>query len=289
LLNSFTWNGKWFDSNSIPRGILQLVGNYDNSDLAAFKRLWNAMCRGIQNVHNLPIITAKDTDSKALFTEVGGQLTEMAFGKWISLLTSIACAIFGISPEEISMESYTSGKAPLSGSDTEEKITSSNDKGLSPLLSHFENEYTDYIIRCFSPQYRMSFVGLNADDAAKRFEMRKLTQVWNEARRDQGYEEIKGPLGECPLNPALQGPWMQILQSQMQQEQQDFGQPADGNQGEPLPDGNPNPDGALGGAQQDREGDFGEEPQGDESAAPATDFGKALDASRFGLPIFALD
>jgi len=291
LLNTLEYNGSYFTKNSIPRGILQLVGNYDNADLAAFKRLWVAMVRGIQNVHNLPILTSRDADAKANFLEVGAQMTEMAFGKWMSLLTSLACAIYGIAPEEVSMESFTSGRAPLSGSDTEQKITSSNDKGLEPLLSHFACEYTDFFIRPFSPQYSLRFVGLDGEDADKRFEMRKLTQTWNEARRRQGDEEVDDVMGDCPLNPALISPWLQFKQQEMQAQQADFGMPDDGNPGEPLqgdqPGGPPapgqdqgEPGQEQGGNPEKREGDFG---QSDDS------FAKAIDPSRFGLkPIYAL-
>jgi hypothetical protein len=285
LVNTLTFNGEFFNKNAIPRGILQLAGNYDNNDLAAFKRIWLAQVRGIQNAHNLPLLVAKEPEAKAEFTEIGGQLNEMAFGKWMSLLTSIACAVYGIAPEEVSMESYTAGKSSLSGSDTEQKITSSTDKGLAPLLAHFGDEYSDYFIRCFSPQYRLSFKGLNAEDADKRFEMRKLNSTWNESRRDDGKDEIEGEIGDCPLNPALQGPWMAIRQEKMAQEQQDFGMPPDGNSGEPLPGGNTDPGAATGGAPQgdDREGDFGAE-DGEEQAKPArAEVEKAL-ASRFGLP-----
>ena len=272
LLNTMTFNGSFFDKNAIPRGILHLAGNYSPEDIAAFKRYWTAMTKGIQNVHNLPVMVAKDQESKAEFTEIGGQLSEMAFGKWLSFLSSVACSIYGISPEEVSMESYTSGKSALSGSDTEEKITSSNDKGLRPLLGYFGNLFSDYIVQVFSPQYMFRFVGLDNDDAKTRSEMDKLVMTWDEGRAKQGLDPIKSDMGEAPLNPALMTAWLAERQAKAQAEQEDFGQPPDGAPGEnpPPPDektGESNPPGG-------KAPDFGAPPKdGGEEVAKALDFG----------------
>lgn len=285
LLNTMTFNGSFFDKNSIPRGILHLSGNYSTEDIAAFKRYWMAMTKGIQNAFNLPVMVSKDMESKAEFAEVGGQMNEMAFGKWLSFLTSVSCAVYGISPEEISMESYTSGaKSSLSGDDTEEKITSSNDKGLRPLLGYYENLMSDFVIQEFSPQYTMRFVGLDGDDAKNRFEMRKLTMTWNEGRAEQGYEPVEGDMGDAPLNPSLLSTWAaeRQMEAQAQGEQEDFGTPQDGGPEaeKPLPS-----DGEDGAEKPDASPDFGAPPEGSD------DMGKSLPtADKFGLPpIFVIE
>lgn len=284
LLNTMTYNSSFFEKNAIPRGMLQLVGNYDPADLAAFKRLWLAMCRGIQNVHNLPVMVSKDTESKATFTEIGGQLTEMAFGRWMSFLTSLACAVYGIAPEEVSMESYSAGRSPLSGSDTEEKLTNSSDKGLEPLLAHFECEYSDYIIRPFSPQYRLQFKGLDADDAQKRFEMRKLVLTLDEGREGEGWDKVGGDIGGVPLNPALQNVWLALRQEKMAAQQEDFGNPEDGDRGE-LIGGPP----AAGGNEEKDAPERRDAKPGEAKPAAGPEFSKAIDPARFGLrPIYVI-
>lgn len=262
LLNTMTYNGSFFDKNSIPRGILNLAGNYDQSDLAAFRRYWYAIIRGIENAHNLPVLVSKDQESKAQFTEIGGQMSEMAFGKWMSFLISVACAVFCISPEEISMESYSAGKSSLSGSDTEEKLTSSSDKGLRSLLAHYENLFSDFIVQTFSPEYMFRFEGLDADDAARQFEARKIGDTWNEFRTSTGRKPIDGPLGDAPVNPTLLSAWQAERQAQQQAEQQnDFGQPPDGN-------GAANEAAAKMGRARGKGGDPQDEPQDGEPGQP---------------------
>ncbi|MDP3327180.1 phage portal protein [Parvibaculum sp.] len=279
LLNTMTFNGSFFDKNAIPRGILSLVGNYDASDIAAFKRYWTAMTKGIQNAFNLPVVVSKDSESKAEFKEIGGQLNEMAFGKWMTFLSSVACAIYGISPEEVSMESFSVGKSSLSGSDTEEKITSSNDKGFRPLLSYYENMFSDFIIQEFSPQYMFRFVGLDGDDAKTQFEKRKLSATWNEARAEIGLVPIEGGLGDAPLNPTLVGAWTAERQTALQAENEDFGTP-------------PDDDDAGGG---DGDAADGDDPgQLDNGVTSQKDFGKRADSDAdfgksYGLPIYTIE
>ena len=265
LLNTMTYNASFFDKNSIPRGLLNLHGQYDQKDILAFKRYLKAMTTGAQNAHNLPVLIAKDKESAAEFVEIGGQLNEMAFGKWMSFLTSIACAIHCIAPEEVSMESYAASKSSLSGSDTEEKLTSSGDKGLRSILSFYEGVFSDFIIQPFSPDYCLRFKGLDTDDADKRFEMRKLVCTLNEARASEGFDAIKGPIGDAPLNSALLSAWQAQQQAAQGGGAADFGDPdAADVAGEDPPDAADAPDAS--------DDDFG-------SPEP---LGKALGG--FGLP-----
>jgi hypothetical protein len=285
LLNTMTYNGSFFDKNSIPRGILHLSGQYSQEDLAAFKRYWQAMVRGIQNVHNVPVLVSKDQESKAEFAEIGGQLDEMSFSRWMSFLTSVACAVYGISPEEVSMESYSAGKSSLSGDDTGEKISHGADKGLRPLLGYYESIFSDFIIRTFSDQYCFRWTGLDDDDQKEQFELRKLVLTVNETRSQLGYDPIEGPLGDAPLNPALLGPW----QATQQGMQGDFGD--GGSAG-----GQPGEDGPPGGGDSDADkgrGEAGERSPrdfGSPRGAPAPD-GEDM-AKSCGLPpleIFRVD
>jgi len=279
MLNAMTYNGSYFDKNSIPRGILHLSGNYSTEDLQAFKRYWAAMVRGVENTWNVPVLVSKDQESKAAFEALNGQLDEMAFSKWLVFLVSVACAIYGISPEEISMESFSAGKSSLSGGDTEEKLSSGIDKGLRPLLSYIENVFSDFVIRTFSDQYCLRFTGLDEDDPKQQFELRKMVLKVNEARSQLGYDPDDSPLGDAPLNASLLGPW-QALQQQMQG---DFG--------------NPDAPGPGDGAQAPEQGqseDFGKP-----AAASAPDFGGGQPApagqdmgKAFGLPdltIYAIE
>lgn len=269
FLNAMTLNIKGFSDNSIPRGVLHLTGNYEAADLAAFKRYWNGMVRGVNNAWTIPVMVSKDQESKAGFENFGVEFNEMYFAKWMTFLTSIICALYGMDPQEINFESFSASKSSLSGSDTAERLAWSHDKGLRPLLSYFENLFTDYVVAEFSEHYVFRWTGLDdADDEIR--EKRAMTVLTvDEMRAEEGYDKMDGPLGAAPVNPALIGPWMQVMQAQ---QPQDFGQPegqGDDGQGGGVPSG---PDGAQQGDDAGGDDEGGQDGQQPPVAAPSADW-----------------
>lgn len=210
-INAMSYNIKGFDSNSIPKGMLHLSGQYDDNDIKAFRRYWNSMVKGVQNAWNLPIMVSKDQESKAQFEKFGVEFNEMYFSKWMTFLTSIICAIYGMSPTEINFDSFSGGNSsPLSGSDTSERLAASKDSGLRPLLAAYENTLTDFIIAEFSSNFCFRFTGLDPEDRQIKNEMRKLVSTVNEIRAEEGKKAMPGPLGDAPVNPSLIQPWMVV-------------------------------------------------------------------------------
>jgi len=223
------------------------------------------MVKGINNAWSLPVMISKDQESKVSFEKFGIEFNEMYFSKWMTFLTSIICALYGMSPAEINFDSFSGGNSsPLSGSDTEEKLAASKDSGLRPLLSYYENTFSDFIIAEFSEDFVFRWTGLDPEDTDNKQEMRKLVLTVNEIRAEEGYQAMDGPLGNAPINPSLIQPWLQINlpQDATNEEPQQSGSAKDNKADEPDP----------------------ATPQfGDEARKP--DFGKA-----FGLPpVFALD
>lgn len=208
FLNALTYNMKYFDSNAIPKGLLHLAGDYSNDDLNSFKRYWNAMVRGINNAWTLPVMVSKNMESKATFEKFGVDVNEIMFAKWMTFLTSIICAIYGIAPDEINFESFTAGTSSLSGSDTEEKLINSKDKGLRPLLSHFEDIFSDYIVSEFSDKYVFRWSGLDEKDEKQLWEEEKSLLTVNEARKARNWDEMKEDWGNAPLNQTLMQAYM---------------------------------------------------------------------------------
>lgn len=283
FLNAFTYNTKFFDSNAIPKGMLNLYGNYSDEDVAAFKRYWNGMVKGVNNAWTLPVMVSKDQESKADFTEFGNAANEIMFSKWMTFLSSIICAIYGIAPDEINFESFTSGTSSLSGNDTEEKIANSKDKGLRPLLSYLESTLSEYVIGEFSDKYEFQFTGLDEEDEAQVWERKKLTRTVNEIRAEDGIEKVDGQWGDAPLNPSLVGAW----QAEAQAPQEDYGQPG------AMPDQGGEGGQDFGSDQGHGDGqDFGrpdgtpgaDQPQDPEPAATPNDMAKA-----YGLPVFRIE
>lgn len=268
LLNAMTYNLKYFDSNAIPKGLLHLSGDYAQEDLNAFKRYWNAMVKGINNAWSLPVMVSKNQESKASFENFGVDVNEIMFSKWMTFLTSIICAIYGMAPDEINFESFTAGTSSLSGSDTEEKLINSKDKGLRPLLAYFEDTFSDYVVSEFSDKYVFRWTGLDELTPAQSWTEEQALCTANEARKARGWNETDGEWGNAPLNPILQSAY----QADQQLKQEDYGSP--------RPDGQ---DGTAG----DDDGGDDQQTDNKEGQQPPDD-GEDLQKS-FGLPVWSID
>lgn len=209
FLNAMTYNQKYFDSNSIPKGLLHLSGNYSQDDVSSFKRYWNSMVKGINNAWTMPVMISKDHDSKANFEKFGVEVNEIMFAKWMTFLTSIICAIYGIAPDEINFESFTAGASSLSGSDTEEKLINSKDKGLRPLLSHCEDIISDYVLAEFGDKYVLRFTGLDEKTPELEWQEEVATSTFDELRQRRNKQPVGGLLGDAPTNQSLVAVYMQ--------------------------------------------------------------------------------
>lgn len=279
FLNAMTYNLKYFDSNAIPKGMLHLSGDYSQDDLNAFKRYWNAMVKGINNAWTLPVMISKDQESKASFEKFGVDVDEIMFAKWMTFLTSIICAIYGIAPDEINFESFTAGTSSLSGSDTEEKLINSKDKGLRPLLSHFEDLFSDYIVSEWGDKYVFRWTGLDEVSPEQSWVEEQALCTVNEARKNRGWEEVDEPWGDAPLNQVVIGAYMQSQQSAGE----DYGNPD-----APVP-GQPGEGGSQPGAPNEDDGkppQFGKKPP--VPAGKPDDNGPEIQKS-FGLPVFRVE
>lgn len=272
FLNAMTYNLKYFDSNTFPKGLLHLSGDYGQEDLSAFKRYWNAMVKGINNAWTLPVMVSKNQESKASFENFGVDVNEIMFAKWMTFLTSIICAIYGIGPDEINFEAFTAGTSSLSGSDTEEKLINSKDKGLRPLLAHFEDLFSDYVVSEFGDKYCFRWTGLDELSPEQSWTEEVALCTVNEARKNRGWEEIKEDWGNAPLNQVVMGAYMQSQQGAGD----DYGDP---DAPQPV---------QFGGQQPGDQGDKKPgQPQQDD-APPADEGGEDM-AKSFGLPVFRVD
>jgi len=281
FLNAMTLNIRGFSDNSIPKGVLHLSGNYSESDLASFKRFWNGMVKGVNNAWSVPVLVSKDQESKASFENFGVEFNEMMFAKWMSFLTSLICAIYGMSPSEINFDSFSGGNtSPLGGSDTAEKLADSKDKGLRPLLGYFENLMTDYVVSDFSDKYCFRWCGLDEEDTQVKETRAMAILTVNEMRAQEGYDKMDGDIGDAPLNPSLIGPWLQLQQTA---QAPDTGQPPEDGAPPDKPGFGADDDGAdFGQPQQGGDGDDQppgggqEQAQDDDSDDPGQPFGKSL-------------
>lgn len=246
FLNALTMNIRGLSHNSIPKGILTLFGDFQDEDLQQFKSSWDSYVSGITNLWRMPVMVAKDKESGAIWTKTDVEFNEMYFSKWMTFLMAIKCALYGMDPEEVNFEAFTSNKSTLSGNDTEERLASSKDKGLYPTLEFLGSDFDD-IVKMHDPNAEFIWTGLDPDQkAAQDAEQKMLT--YGEFRQRRGEEpHPMEVLNDAPMDAGLMSLYQQELQSkraeeqqkqQMQMMQQQQGDPDDDEDDETDGDGN---------------------------------------------------
>lgn len=215
-LNALTYNLKGFDSNAIPKGILNIYGNFKEKEVEAFKQHWNASVRGVNNAWALPVMISENKDSKAEFMQFNEKFTDLYFAKWMVLLTSIVCSIYGMDPNEIYSEHFSAGKSSLSGSDAAERLAEARDTGLEPLMSYIEDVLTANIVkRVAGPDFVFRFLGIQPTDKERQHEVENLTMSVRQLAEEYGVEPADEDWVDAPANPNLMAAYIQGKQEEM--------------------------------------------------------------------------
>ena len=235
FLNALTLNLRGFSHNSVPKGILTLYGDFTPEDIEQFRAEWDAYVSGVHNRWRVPVLFAQGGESQAgaSFVPIGNEFNEMYFSKWMTFLVAIKAALYGMDPEEINFESFSARPSTLSGSDTEERLASSKDKGLWPLLQFLRTTLNE-ILYTVDPEVELDWTGLEMDQqAAKQDEEKMLTL--GEFRQRRGEAPPEDPvLANAPMNPGFLSLYLQTLQGKGQEEPPPPDEGAD-REGKPQP------------------------------------------------------
>jgi len=264
FVNALTLNLRGFTHNSIPKGILAVWGDFNGDDVEQFRMEWDAYVTGVTNRWRLPVLISEDgsQNAGASFIPIGQDFNEMYFARWMTFLVAIKAALYGMDPEEINFESFSAKPSTLSGSDTEERLASSKDKGLWPLLQ-FLAQTLNEILYTVDPDFELYWTGLEQDQQLAKADEEKMLTLGEFRRRRGEPEPDSEVLANAPMNPALLSLYQMELQEQQAQEQQAAG----------VPDGGAMPPGAEAAPGQEEEGAQPEEAQGapgqEEDAPPA--------------------
>jgi hypothetical protein len=227
LLNSDAYNANFFKVGSSPKGIIRYSGNVNQNTLEDFRRQWQAQVAGVMNAHKTPIINADKMD----FINTHVPNKDMEFSKFQEFLIKITCAIYKIDPSEVGfpMSGNSQGTSGLGGSEQEEKVQYSKDKGLVPLAKKLQYWINKHIIWPIDPSFNFRFVGLQAQTDEQTELDRDILGLQNfttlnEVRQKRGMKPL--PNGDMPLNPVyLQAQGMAQQQEQQNQQSQQDEQP----------------------------------------------------------------
>lgn len=219
------YNKAYFTQNSVPAGILSVVGNMSEEQLMAFRQQWEAQIKGPGNYWKTPIIAVRDGSgvNYTPFKQAGSN--DMSFHLWLQYLTTIACAVFCIHPEEIGLQAWSPGHASIGNeSSPVARLKHSEDKGLVPIFTSLADVFNEMIIYRIDPDFEFEWQNLSefdemADMQYRQTRVSSFTTI-NEERKEMDLEELKGPWYNEVLNPLVFSAQQAEQQMAMQQEQQ---------------------------------------------------------------------
>jgi hypothetical protein len=211
MLNSDTYNGKFFSQGAAPKGIIKVSGNVNGARLQEFRQSWQATTASVANAHKVPVIESENMD----WIDLQKGNRDMEFSQWQEYLIKVACAIYKIDPSEVF--DLTNSKPGFHSDNQSENIKYSRDKGLEPLLKSYEKWINKYIVNPYDDELELRFVGIDTES-----EQAELELDIKRGSSFMGYQELRDKynLGELAEDDVILSPtYIQYLGQKQQADQ----------------------------------------------------------------------
>lgn len=235
IVNGVKYNTSYFSFNSLPQGVLEVIGKYDEEDMEALGRHWQTLTDGPQGKWKVPFF-AMEEGNGFKFTPFKSSNQDMQFNEFLEFLFNLAAAVYQIDPNEVGFKSWTSGKSMSQSDNTAEKMEASKDKGFIPLMYFLSDSLNSNVLDIIAPEFALYWAGLD-DESEDRKAARLKNDIDSglltiaEVRKQRGQEvPPDAEWMNAPANPVL-------IQAYMAQQQRLAAETVDDD-----PSDNPNKD-----------------------------------------------
>lgn len=167
IINGVRYNTSYFSYNSLPQGVLEFVGKYEEEDFEAFERHWKTLTSGAQGKWAVPLMGMEEGNGFK-FTPFKSSNQDMQFNEFLEFLFNISCAVYQIDPNEVGFKSWTSGSGMSQSDNTKVKIDSSMDKGFMPLMHFLSNSFNQNILDIIAPEFAFYWTGLDDEEEERK-------------------------------------------------------------------------------------------------------------------------
>lgn len=159
------YNAMRFHKDSLPRGVMTILGQLNEGQFQAFQLHWKQMMQGLSNRWSIPILRGlPGAGSSVIWTPFDQSSREMEYHQFMFAVALWMHAIFGIHPEETGYEALSPFRPPLSEASPESKLKYGQDTGLGPLLRWLQGFINREIVWKLFPNRRYSFVWVGTGD-----------------------------------------------------------------------------------------------------------------------------
>ncbi|WP_028590348.1 phage portal protein [Paenibacillus massiliensis] len=235
IVNGVKYNTSYFSFNSLPQGVLEVIGKYEEEDIEAFSRHWKTLTEGAQGKWTVPVM-AMEEGNGFKFTPFKSSNQDMQFNEFLEFLFNLACAVYQIDPNEVGFKSWTSGKSMSQSDNTAEKMDGSKDKGFVPLMHFLSDGFNANILDLIAPEFALYWSGLDEEEEERKAQRLKddmemgLTTV-AEVRKQRGQEvPPEATWMNAPANSVLIQAYIAEQQPQAQEEPQPLEKTDDDNE-----------------------------------------------------------
>lgn len=207
LINTFSYNAGFFTENKLPRGMLLIDGNVNQDTVEEMEDyLAEVMSGSATSQWRIPIVPSGgtgDNNQSIKWVSLAGTAKDMEFQQFLDFQTSGIVAMFGLSMEELGLQSQKSQAVFESSRSTQ--IQESKATLLGDMLGFLQN-YLNRILERFYPDYELEFVGYEKEDPKQLLDLTKTEldsfKTLNEVRKEKGLPPLEAEWADaCPANP----------------------------------------------------------------------------------------
>jgi len=201
ILNTERFNFSQVGQGGTSKGVFVVRGAVGKPEMDNFKEEFKRAVRNAGTVWNPPVLHIGDTDGSVDWKQLDRSNRDMEWSKLFEFLIREATAIYQIDPAEVNWSVGQFGATTTFESSTTDKVLSSQQRGLRPLLRFVEQLLNSHVVKKLDDRYFLKFMGLNTDqkdDIERRSKEVTTYKTVNEVRTELGMESLPG--GDIILN-----------------------------------------------------------------------------------------
>lgn len=166
-LNAEFYNQSYFTQGFSAKGILHIKSEINRRKLETVRQQWNHMLKGTRNSFQTPIFAGMEEVSWIPLVQ---NHDDIGFESWLRYLTKMICSVYQIDPQELGIGFKEEGGkgGGLSGDNTDSKLTNSQERGLFPLIRHFQAYFNNHIIPQVDSRFELEFTGVTTETEEER-------------------------------------------------------------------------------------------------------------------------
>lgn len=226
-VNSIQYNAANFRNGTHAAGILALSSSMSKEMFDAWSNQVRSMTSGASNAHRVLTVQIDPLSKESInLVPLNSNNREMEYQAWLGFLLKLICSGFQMDPAEIGFVYGNEGQSgTLSQAGPGERIQSSKERGLRPLLRAVQTWWNYKIVYNIDPDFELVLAGFDkATELLKQEFLGKVVRThWtvNEIRAIDDLPPLETPAATLgPMDGVFQSAYQWHEQMKQQQEQQ---------------------------------------------------------------------